>query len=79
MNGVRYDCHVHVVGPIGRYPQLPTRTYLAGEAPLDNLRRLAAPRGITRFVVVQPSFYGADNTVTLETLDRLGPTDAASP
>jgi predicted TIM-barrel fold metal-dependent hydrolase len=68
----RCDSHVHVVGPIERYPQLPTRTYLAGPAPLNDLRAGAAARGISRFVIVQPSFYGTDNTLLLESLDSLG-------
>jgi predicted TIM-barrel fold metal-dependent hydrolase len=70
---MRCDAHVHIVGPIGRYPQIPTRTYLAGEASLDMLRGLGAARGVTRFVIVQASFYGTDNTVLLESLDTLGP------
>lgn len=66
------DSHVHIVGSLERYPQLPTRPYLAGLAPLEDLRLLAARRSIARFVIVQPSFYGADNTLLLESLDRLG-------
>ncbi len=69
---MRCDCHVHVVGPADRYPQLPSRTYLADIAALETLRRLGAPRGVTRFVIVQPSFYGADNMLLLESLDALG-------
>jgi predicted TIM-barrel fold metal-dependent hydrolase len=68
---MRCDCHVHVVGPIDRNPQAASRTYLADVATLDTLRRLGATRGITRFVIVQPSFYGRDNTVLLEALDAL--------
>jgi predicted TIM-barrel fold metal-dependent hydrolase len=69
---VRCDSHVHVVGPLERYPQLPERTYLAGPAPLEHLRRLGSRRDISRFVIVQPSFYGADNVLLLESLDILG-------
>jgi predicted TIM-barrel fold metal-dependent hydrolase len=69
---MRCDCHVHVVGPGDRYPQLPTRVFLADIATLDTLRRLGAARGVTRFVIVQPSFYGADNSLLLESLDALG-------
>lgn len=69
---MRCDSHVHIVGPIGRYPQIPTRTYRAETAPLEVLRRQGAARGVTRFVLVQPSFYGADNTLLLESLDHLG-------
>jgi predicted TIM-barrel fold metal-dependent hydrolase len=69
---MRCDCHVHIVGSFERYPQIATRTYLAGVASLEELRRCAAPRKIERFVIVQPSFYGTDNTLLLESLDSLG-------
>lgn len=68
---MRCDCHVHVVGPIDQYPQVAERTYLAGSAPLETLQALGASRGIDRFVIVQPSFYGDDNSMLLDTLDRL--------
>ena len=68
---MRCDSHVHIVGPIERYPQVPERTYLAGPAPLEALRRRGAPHGISRFVIVQPSFYGFDNSATLDALDAL--------
>jgi predicted TIM-barrel fold metal-dependent hydrolase len=66
------DSHVHIVGSLERYSQLPTRHYIAGLAPLEDLRSVAARRGIARFVIVQPSFYGTDNTLLLESLGRLG-------
>ncbi len=68
---MRCDTHVHIVGSADRYPQVPERTYLAGPAPLDELKRRGAPHGITRFVIVQPSFYGFDNSATLDALDEL--------
>jgi len=68
---MRCDCHVHIVGPIQDYPQVPDRTYLAGEASVATLKELGATRGIDRFVIVQPSFYGADNAMTLDALDDL--------
>ena len=68
---MRCDCHVHIVGPTDRYPQVQERTYLAGPAPLDEVKRLGAARGMTRFVIVQPSFYGFDNSATLDALDAL--------
>ena len=70
---MRCDSHVHIVGPAQKYPQVPERTYLAGMASVETLQRLGAARGITRFVIVQPSFYGADNSMTLDALDALGP------
>ncbi len=68
---MRCDCHVHIVGPIQKYPQVPDRAYLAGVAGVAALKELGSTCGIDRFVVVQPSFYGADNTMTLEALDDL--------
>jgi predicted TIM-barrel fold metal-dependent hydrolase len=35
------------------------------------LQAAAQPTGVTRFVLVQPSFYGTDNSYLLETLDAL--------
>src|ERR1700730_12505910 len=72
MSKARCDSHVHIVGSLERYPQLPSRTYLANLASLENLRRLPTPRDIPRFAIVQPSFYGTDNTLLSETLDILG-------
>ena len=69
---MRCDSHIHVVGPPERYPQLSTRTYLAGLATLAHIERVAAPRDVRRFVIVQPSFYGTDNSLLLESLDALG-------
>ncbi len=69
---MRCDCHVHIVGAADRYPQIATRTYLAEPAPVEELQRRGATRGVSRFVLVQPSFYGTDNTLLLESLDRLG-------
>lgn len=68
---LRCDCHVHIAGEIKRYPQIATRPYLAGSAPLSDLQKLGAISGIARFVIVQASFYGADNTLLLESLDEL--------
>src|SRR5689334_18226892 len=68
---MRCDSHVHIVGTSDRYPQVPGRTYLACVAGVATLQQLGASRGIARFVVVQPSFYGADNSATLDALDEL--------
>jgi predicted TIM-barrel fold metal-dependent hydrolase len=69
---MRCDSHVHIIGPTALYPQHPARAYLAGVAELGTLRRLGKARDISRFVIVQPSFYGSDNTLLLEGLDALG-------
>ncbi len=68
---MRCDSHVHIVGSTDHFPQVPNRTYLAGIATVDELESNAAPTGVTRFVIVQPSFYGADNRVLLQSLNLL--------
>ncbi len=68
---MRCDSHVHIVGPADRYPQVAERTYLADVATLKQLERVSASRAIRRFVIVQPSFYGTDNSMLLESLDAL--------
>jgi len=68
---MRCDSHIHIIGPLAEYPQHPARNYLAGVAELSTLRRLGAARHISRFVIVQPSFYGTDNRLLLEGLDEL--------
>jgi len=68
---MRCDSHVHIVGPTDRYPQVPNRTYLAGIATVEELESNAAPNDVRRFVIVQPSFYGTDNRLLLQSLDVL--------
>lgn len=70
------DTHVHVVGEPARYKMIPNRTYTPPVATVEHLRTVAAPVGVTRFVVVQPSFYGTDNTLLLDALAELGPRGA---
>jgi predicted TIM-barrel fold metal-dependent hydrolase len=66
------DCHVHVVGSTDRFPQIADGSYTAGPATTESLRAVAEPVGVTRFVIVQPSFYGTDNSCLFEVLDKLG-------
>lgn len=68
--GLRCDSHIHVVAPAGS-GMVANRLYTPGAAPLDALRAVAEPLGVGRFVVVQPSFYGTDNSVTLAALRML--------
>jgi predicted TIM-barrel fold metal-dependent hydrolase len=68
---MRCDSHIHIIGPTDRYPQVPNRTYLAGIATIEDLESSAVPNGVTRFVIVQPSFYGADNRLLLHSLNIL--------
>jgi predicted TIM-barrel fold metal-dependent hydrolase len=65
------DSHVHIVGSMSQFPQAADRHYTAGLATAETLRALAMPLGVSRYVLVQPSFYGVDNSCVLETLDEL--------
>jgi len=66
------DCHNHIVGPQAKYPMAPRRTYTPPEASVGELRALNAELGIARNVIVQPSFYGFDNSCTVDALKELG-------
>jgi predicted TIM-barrel fold metal-dependent hydrolase len=60
-----FDAHFHVIAPQEEFPQHPERSYTAAPAPLQRWRDTLGPLGVTRGVVVQPSFYGTDNRVLL--------------
>jgi predicted TIM-barrel fold metal-dependent hydrolase len=54
----------------------PDRNYTPPAATIAQLDAIAGEVGVTRFVVVQPSFYGTDNTLLLDALAALGPRGA---
>lgn len=62
------DCHVHVVAPQADYPMLPDRHYTPGPAAADALRAHLARLGLAHAVIVQPSVYGADNRLLVDSL-----------
>ncbi|WP_233236862.1 amidohydrolase [Bordetella sp. LUAb4] len=62
------DCHVHIVGEQDAYPMLPDRPYTAGPATVADLRAHMARLGLARAVIVQPSFYGTDNRLLVDSL-----------
>jgi predicted TIM-barrel fold metal-dependent hydrolase len=66
------DCHMHVFGPLDRYPPAPTRSYTPREASLADYDRMASIVGLRRLVLVQASAYGSDNTCLLDTLRAAG-------
>lgn len=67
------DCHVHVVGPATRYPFHADRPYTPADAPAALLQARMQDLGIARAVIVQPSFYGTDNSCLVDALALLGP------
>jgi predicted TIM-barrel fold metal-dependent hydrolase len=66
------DCHVHVIGPQDKYPMVATRTYTPPQASVAQLKAMHARLGVTRTVLVQPSFYGTDNSCMLDAMAQLG-------
>ena len=66
------DVHNHIVGPLSKYPMAANRTYTPPEASVAQLRALRAQLGVPRNVIVQPSFYGFDNSCLVDALAALG-------
>jgi predicted TIM-barrel fold metal-dependent hydrolase len=66
------DCHNHIVGPLAKYPMAANRTYTPPEATVAQLRALRTQLGVPRNVIVQPSFYGFDNSCMLDAMAELG-------
>ena len=68
---MRCDAHFHVFGPAERYPARdPKLRYPPPLAPVEDYRRLARQLGLERFVFVQPSAYGRDNSCMLDAMQE---------
>jgi 2-pyrone-4,6-dicarboxylate lactonase len=57
------DSHVHVFGPVARFPYTPNRRATPVEAPKETLFALHRQLGIERCVIVQSIVHGTDNRV----------------
>lgn len=64
------DCHFHIYD--ARFPAAPGATLLPPDASVDDYRALQRRIGTTRGVLVQPSTYGTDNRLHLESMRALG-------
>ena len=64
------DSHFHVFEP--NYPHVADPQYTFPDATLDQYLELISVLGIERMVLVQPTFYGTDNSLTLSVLNRVG-------
>lgn len=67
------DCHAHVIAPPDVQSYVENRSYTPPPASLDAYKNLHAVLGIDRAVIVQPSIYGTDNNVTLQSIRDYGP------
>jgi predicted TIM-barrel fold metal-dependent hydrolase len=63
-----WDCHIHIVGPVEKYPYVPNRSYTPAESSADDYSRVMAALRVDHAVVVQPSFYGTDNRCTQDAI-----------
>src|SRR6185437_10710001 len=67
------DAHFHVFGPAERYSYGADLRYKPPLEPLEAYLKLARRIGFTRFVFVQPSAYGFDNSCMLDAMRDLDP------
>jgi len=67
------DAHFHVFGPADRYPYGTDLRYQPPYAPLEAYLALARRLGFERFVFVQPSAYGLDNSCMLDAMRGMDP------
>jgi 2-pyrone-4,6-dicarboxylate lactonase len=66
------DAHMHVFGPLERYPSVARPHYTLPDGKLSHYLGLMAVLGLQRFVIVQPSFYDTDNSCLLDALQTAG-------
>lgn len=66
------DTHVHVFGPVAKFPFDPARSYTPCEAPKERLFALHAHLGLERCVVVQSIVHGYDNSASADAIAAKG-------
>jgi predicted TIM-barrel fold metal-dependent hydrolase len=67
------DSHVHAFGPPERFPSVAHPHYTLPDGKPALLERMTRALGIERCAIVQPSYYGTDNSCMLDALEQLGP------
>jgi predicted TIM-barrel fold metal-dependent hydrolase len=68
------DSHVHVFEADAKYPSVEAPHYTLPDGSLRKLRRMTEVLSLERFVIVQPSYYGTNNSCMLDALAAAGPT-----
>ena len=66
------DCHAHVIGPVARDALSAQRIYTPPDCIAADYQAVLAAVGLSRAVLVQPSIYGSDNRLMLDTLRAAG-------
>lgn len=67
-----WDTHVHIFGPAERYRHVEKPHYTLPDGTLAQYRSLMPRLRVQRFVIVQPSYYGTNNSCLLDTLVEVG-------
>jgi 2-pyrone-4,6-dicarboxylate lactonase len=65
------DTHFHVFEP--GYPHVPAPLYAFPDGTVDQYLAMSDFFGFERMVLVQPTYYGTDNSLLRDVLERLGP------
>lgn len=63
-----WDTHMHVIGGFDRYALMDGRGYTPHVRTVEDYRPVMDGLGLARAVLVQPSFYGFDNSAMLDTM-----------
>jgi predicted TIM-barrel fold metal-dependent hydrolase len=66
------DCHFHIFGQRDKYPLSPGRAYTPLDASMADYARITDTLGLQRFVIVQASIYGTDNSCALDCVASWG-------
>jgi len=66
------DAHMHIFGPVAKYPYEPKRNYTPPDALLPTYLALTERLGIERAVFIQPSVYGTDNSCHFDAMREMG-------
>ena len=66
------DSHVHVFESATRYPSVSTPHYTLPDGSLSQLQHMTEVLALQRFVIVQPSYYGTDNSCMVDALSAAG-------
>jgi 2-pyrone-4,6-dicarboxylate lactonase len=67
------DAHFHVFGPADKYSYGTDIRYKPPYEPVERYLKLARRLGLVRYVFVQPSAYGFDNSCMLDAMRELDP------
>jgi len=70
------DTHFHIFESVDKYPLSPSRMYDPALSTVAHYLAMAKTIGIDRMVVVQASIYGTDNRCLLDSIERLGSSNA---